>query len=136
MGTQKNCLNEHPKHLFRLVVKEINAILGAQTILTCILTYGPFINYMYMGLDERKPDFGVLEQQRSRPTCTSAQSDQHLCYLLIGKYHNPGSEFVVANTLAKWKKLEPNEIDFSQKVVSTSYWLKVHSKGFKNYIPA
>ena len=31
----------------------------------------------------------------------------------------PGSEFVVApgvvaNTLAKWKKLEPNEIDFSQ----------------------
>ena len=34
----------------------------------------------------------------------------------------PGSEFVVSNTLAKWKKLEPNEIDFSQgfsqKVVS------------------
>ena len=26
----------------------------------------------------------------------------------------PGSEFVVANTIAKWKKLEPNEIDFSQ----------------------
>ena len=36
----------------------------------------------------------------------------------------PGSEFVVANILAKWKKLEPNEIDFSQgcsqKVVSRS----------------
>ena len=36
----------------------------------------------------------------------------------------PGSEFVVANTLAKWKNWEPNEInfsqDFSQKVVSTS----------------
>ena len=36
----------------------------------------------------------------------------------------PGSEFVVANTLAKWKKLEPNEIEFSQgfsqKVVSRS----------------
>ena len=35
-----------------------------------------------------------------------------------------GSEFIVANTLAKWKKLEPNEIDlsqgFSQKVVSRS----------------
>ena len=34
----------------------------------------------------------------------------------------PGSEFVVANTLAKWKKLEPDEINFSQgfcqKVVS------------------
>ena len=26
----------------------------------------------------------------------------------------PGSEFVVANTLAKWKKLEPDEINFSQ----------------------
>ena len=35
----------------------------------------------------------------------------------------PGSEFVVANTLAKQKKLEPNEINFSQgfsqKVVPT-----------------
>ena len=26
----------------------------------------------------------------------------------------PGSEFIVANTLAKWKMLEPNEINFSQ----------------------
>ena len=26
----------------------------------------------------------------------------------------PESEFVVANTLAKWKRLKPNEIDFSQ----------------------
>ena len=37
----------------------------------------------------------------------------------------PDSEFVVANTLAKWKKLEPNDINFSQgfsqKVVSTSF---------------
>ena len=33
----------------------------------------------------------------------------------------PGSEFVVANTLAKWKMLEPNEINSSQKVVLTSY---------------
>ena len=36
----------------------------------------------------------------------------------------PDSEFVAANTLAKWKKLEPSEINFSQgfsqKVVSTS----------------
>ena len=38
-----------------------------------------------------------------------------------GAYHD--SEFIVANTLAKWKKLEPNEINFSQgfsqKVIST-----------------
>ena len=33
----------------------------------------------------------------------------------------PGSEFVVANSLAKRKKLEPNEIEFSQKVVSRSF---------------
>ena len=26
----------------------------------------------------------------------------------------PGSKFVVANTLAKWKKIEPNKINFSQ----------------------
>ena len=35
------------------------------------------------------------------------------------------SEFAVANSLAKWKKLEPNDINFSQgfsqKVVSTSF---------------
>ena len=39
----------------------------------------------------------------------------------------PGSEFVVANTLAKWKKLEPDEIDFSlgfsQKEVSRNFSL-------------
>ena len=38
------------------------------------------------------------------------------------QYAYPGPEFVVANTLAKWKKLEPNEINFSQgfsqKVIS------------------
>ena len=36
----------------------------------------------------------------------------------------PGSEFAVANTLVKWKKLESKEIDFNQgfshKVVSRS----------------
>ena len=37
----------------------------------------------------------------------------------------PGSEFVVANTLAKWKKFEPNEINlsqgFSQKVLTSCF---------------
>ena len=44
------------------------------------------------------------------------------CRIFVLKQGNPSSEFVVANTLAKWKKLEPHEIDFSQgfsqKVVS------------------
>ena len=30
---------------------------------------------------------GVCEQQRRRPACASAQSDQRLWYSLIGKYH-------------------------------------------------
>ena len=39
-------------------------------------------------------------------------SPTHTFYWASRAY--PGSEFVVANTLAKWKKLEPNEINFSQ----------------------
>ena len=35
----------------------------------------------------RKLDFVELEQQTCRPTCAAAQSDQHLRYLLIGKYN-------------------------------------------------
>ena len=30
---------------------------------------------------------GVCEQQRRRPACASAQSDQRLCNSLSGKYH-------------------------------------------------
>ena len=48
-----------------------------------------------LGLDARKPVFGglsttkvrVCQQQRRRPACAYAQTDQHLCYSLIGKYH-------------------------------------------------
>ena len=40
-----------------------------------------------MGLDGRKPVFDVCEQQRRRPACASAQSDQRLYYSHIGKYH-------------------------------------------------
>ena len=40
-----------------------------------------------MGLDAKKPVFRVCEQQRRRPACASAQSDQRLCYSVFGKYH-------------------------------------------------
>ena len=30
---------------------------------------------------------GVCEQHRHRPACASAQTDQRLCYSLLGKYH-------------------------------------------------
>ena len=46
-------------------------------------------------------------------------------HYISGHRAHPGSEFVVANTLAKWEKLEPNDINFSQgfskKVVSTCW---------------
>ena len=42
--------------------------------------------FRYMGLDARKHVFGICEQQRRKPACASAQSDQRLCYSLIGKY--------------------------------------------------
>ena len=36
----------------------------------------------HTGLDARSPDFVAYEQQTGRPACTSAQSDQRLCYSL------------------------------------------------------
>ena len=45
------------------------------------------VHINHMGLDVRKPVFSVCEQQRRLPGCASTQSDQQLCYSLIGKYH-------------------------------------------------
>ena len=39
------------------------------------------------GHRREKTVFGVCEQQRRRPAYTSAQSDQRLCFSLIGKNH-------------------------------------------------
>ena len=50
------------------------------------MTIVQFICYE-MGLVTTKPVFGVCKQQRRRPACASGQSDQRLCFLLIGKYH-------------------------------------------------
>ena len=41
----------------------------------------------YLGLDARKPVFGICEQHRRRPACAPAQSDQRLCYSPFGTYH-------------------------------------------------
>ena len=46
---------------------------------------GSFEHTKHMGRDARNPVFGGLEQQRRRPACASAQSDQPLFYSLIGK---------------------------------------------------
>ena len=42
---------EHPKHMFKLMGKEINAILGAQTIL--IWTFAFLTNHVYEYWDNR-----------------------------------------------------------------------------------
>ena len=42
---------------------------------------------VYMGLDARKPVFGVCEQQRRRRACASLQTNQRICYSLFGKCH-------------------------------------------------
>ena len=34
---------------------------------------------------ERKPDVAACKLQRRRPACISVQSDQRLCYSLLGK---------------------------------------------------
>ena len=43
-------------------------------------------SFIQLSLDSRKPvfKFAACEQQRRRSACTSAQSDQHLCYSLSG----------------------------------------------------
>ena len=47
-------------------------------------------NILNMGINigASKPDFAACEQQRHRPACASAQSDQHLCYSLSGKHNS------------------------------------------------
>ena len=41
----------------------------------------------HIGLDARKPVLGGCEQQRRRPVCASAQTDQRHFYSLFGEYH-------------------------------------------------
>ena len=50
-----------------------------------ILNTSLFLFSNNLGLDVRKPSSGVCEQHRRRLACTYMQSDQHLCYSLIGK---------------------------------------------------
>ena len=41
----------------------------------------------YMGLDVRKPVFGVRKQQRRRPACAFVQTGLRLLHSCFGKYH-------------------------------------------------
>ena len=74
---------------------EMVSAIGRDT-LAAISRAGPEtqVTQLLMGLSARNSVFGrksffggVREQQRHRPVCASAQSDQHLCCFLNGKYH-------------------------------------------------
>ena len=55
--------------------------------ITYMQSYLVRLKILINGRDARKPVFGVCEQERCRPACASAQSDQRFCYSLIGKFN-------------------------------------------------
>ena len=55
----------------------------------------------YMSLDVRNPAFFIREQQRRRPDCASAHSDQNLCYSLSQGQISLNSPFLVGFKLIK-----------------------------------
>ena len=57
------------------------------TVFAFVLFIIQFFEVLNMGLDTKNLPSGVNEKQRRKPACASAQSDQRLCYSLIGKYH-------------------------------------------------
>ena len=68
-------------HLCLIHIRSAFFFLGHRQTLASV---GRFVRPSYeMGIDARK----VCEQHRRRPACASAQSDQRLCYSLIGKYY-------------------------------------------------
>ena len=69
---------------------EINWLVSLSPKISYLIWIYSFIGIKiilsYMGLNTRKPVFRICKEQRCGPACASAQSDQHLYYLLIGKY--------------------------------------------------
>ena len=49
---------------------------------------GVFASCFSWALIRENLSLGVGEQQRRRPACAFAQTDQHLYYLIFEKYHN------------------------------------------------
>ena len=55
------------------------------------------------------------EQQRHRPACASAQSDQRLCFSLFGKYH--------------FQTCHKRNFNFLASLCSSTDWLETHFVG-------
>ena len=45
-----------------------------------LITGSHAFSFIFMSHIMRKPVYAICEQQRARSACTSAQSDQHLCF--------------------------------------------------------
>ena len=87
-----------------------------------------------MDLDVRKPSSGVCEQQRCRPAWASTQSDQGLCYSLIGKYHIKTCykrNFTILASLCSWG--DWFESRFVRHLINRFCRVKAHM--FMYYIP-
>ena len=87
---EKNVNRRQQKHEIYPACKESNDLL--YKILLCCRSYEKVWSILYINCASTRENLssGVCKQQRCRPACldcASAQSDQHLCYLLIGKYH-------------------------------------------------
>ena len=74
-------LMQNPRICEELVPNSHTNMKNAYQILTAVNKEMPkevFLQH-HMGLNARIPIFGVCEQQKRRPACASAQSDQRLC---------------------------------------------------------
>ena len=65
---------------------KVREIKSANQTATAQLTQYSCQDRSHMGLDERQMGFVAFKQQKCRPACASAQSDQRLCHLLSRKY--------------------------------------------------
>ena len=68
-----------------------SAVIRSKAVVLLLLIYYLSLLLLFVGdiwaSTRENLSSGVCEQQRHRPACASAQSDQRLCYSLIGKYH-------------------------------------------------
>ena len=94
---------------------------SSQLVVTCHPITLPILKHCLTFSKKKTATQAMINNEKLR-NCVSGLLTVSDNNTIIRAY--PGSDFVVANTLAKWEKLELNEIylslGFSQKVVSRS----------------
>ena len=68
----------------KCILVMFNSYQCTSTFMNCSVAWKFLSNMHYMGLDERKP---VFRFAKNKGADQLGQSDQHLSYLCIGKYH-------------------------------------------------